>query len=124
MIALAGFPCGIALLIFARHPSLAGSVHEVLRTEDVHAEKELRILNGTVHMALCREVDDIVDIVLSKELVDELTVANVAFDEEAPLVINIILDRTKIACISERVEDDDLDILIRILFMQEILNEV
>lgn len=94
---LPGLPCRITLFVFACHPSAAGGVEQVLCTEDVHAEEELRVLDGTVYMALCGKVDDIVNVVLSKELVSKLAVADVSLYKEATLVVNVILNGTEVA---------------------------
>ena len=92
MEALAGLPGWESLFVLARHPCAACGVEQVLRAEDVDGEEELRVLDGTVHMTLRSEVDHIVDVVLRKEFVCQFAVSDVAFDEEATLVVDVVLD--------------------------------
>ena len=75
-------------------------------------------------MALSGEVHHKVDVVVGKQALGELPVADVTFHEDAPLVVDVVLDRAEIAGIGERVEHDQPDILIFVLFVKQVLDEV
>lgn len=75
-------------------------------------------------MAFGCEVYNIVDIVLCKQLVGQLTVADVAFHEKATLVVDIILNGSQIAGIGECIKNDDLDVSIFVFLVQKVLDEV
>ena len=59
MEAYAGHPHRIAGLVFARHPRFPRGIEQVLRPENICHEKQLRIFDASVHMALGREIDDV-----------------------------------------------------------------
>ena len=69
-------------------------------------------------MALGRKVDNIVYVVLGKEAVDQLPVADVAFHEDATLAVDVLLDGSQVAGVGQRVENNHPDVLIPILFVQ------
>ena len=55
----------------------AAGVHEHGRADDVRLQKQRRVGDRAIHMALGREVDDHVGALLGKEGIDRLTVADV-----------------------------------------------
>ena len=124
VVTLAGLPRGIALRVLARDPRLARRVHEVLRAQDVYAQEELRVFYRTVHVALSREVDHEVDVVVSEEAVHELAVAYVALHEEATLVVDVVLDGAQVAGVSQGVDNDDLNVVVDVFLVQQVLDEV
>ena len=124
MVTFPGLPGGVALSVLSCHPRTACSIHEVLCSEDVHRQEELRIFNRTVNMALCSEIDKIVDVVFCKQTVNEFTVTDVSLHEEAPLIVNIVFDGSEVACIGEGIEDDYLDVVIQIFLMKQVLDVV
>ena len=75
-------------------------------------------------MALGREVDKIVDVVLGKEVVEQFSVANIAFHEDATLTVDVLFDGSQIARVGQRVEDNHFNILVSILYVQQILDEI
>ena len=124
MVTFPGLPGGVALSVLSCHPRTACSIHEVLCSEDVHRQEELRIFNRTINMALCGEIDKIVDVVFRKQTVNEFTVTDVSLHEEAPLIVNIVFDGSEVACIGEGIEDDYLDVVIQIFLMKQVLDVV
>ena len=117
MEALTRAPLRVTLAVAPGDPGLAGSVQEVLSTQDVDAQEELWVLDGAVHMALGREVDHIVYVVVAEQAVGQLAVAYVALDKEAAAVVYIVLDGAQVARVGEGIEHDDLDVVIDILLV-------
>ena len=106
MEALARAPLWVTLAVAPGDPGLAGSVKQVLSTQDVHTQEELRILDRAVYMTLGSEVHHVVDVVLRKQFISQLAVADISLDKEATLVVDVVLDGTKVSGIGQCVEDD------------------
>ena len=60
---------------------LAAGIHHHCGTLDVSIQEYLRILNGAVYMALCREVHHDIRVLLLKELVNGFAIADVDLAE-------------------------------------------
>ena len=60
---------------------LAAGVHHHCGTLDVGVQEDLRVLDGAVYVALCREVHHDVRVLLLKELVDGFAIADVDLAE-------------------------------------------
>ena len=87
-------PSRIAFLILACHPSLASGIQQILCSQNVRLQEELRILNAAIHMALRRKVDHIVKLILLKQLICQSTITNIALHKVATLSINVSGDGT------------------------------
>ena len=121
MEANAGLPSGIALLIFSRHPRAASTIEQILRAENIGLKKELRILNRAIHMALCGKVYHHIKAIFRKELIHQLTVADVATHKFAPVMVDVLSNCAEIACIGQQVKNNHANILI---FFENILQIV
>ena len=97
----AGAPCRVTRRIASGGPRLSGGVEQVLCTEDVGYEEELRVFDATIHVALGGEVDDAVDGVLLKEAFHKRAIADIAFDEMATHSVDVAFDRVHVAGIGE-----------------------
>jgi len=75
-------------------------------------------------MTLGCEIDHIVNVVLCKELVNQLPVTDVTFDKEAAFIVDVVLDGTEITSVSQGIKNDDLDVVVHILFVEQILDKV
>ena len=124
MVAFAGLPCGVSLRVLARDPSPSGSVEEVLRAEDVHAQEELRVFDGAVYMALGGKVHHIVDVVPGKEAVGQFAVAYVPLHEQAAAVVDVVLDGAEIAGVGECIENDHLDVFVPVFLVKQVFDVV
>ena len=60
---------------------LAAGIHHHCGTLDVGIQEDLRILDGAVYMALCCEIYHDIRVLLFKELIDGLAVADVDLAE-------------------------------------------
>jgi len=78
-------------------------------------------LDGVVHMALGREVDDATDVVLSEQALDELLVADIALHEGVVGHTFTLSYVGEVAGVGELIEVDDM--IFRILFA-EVRNKV
>ena len=58
-------------------PGFLSALQQVHGAHDVALDKDLRVLDGAVHMALSGKVDDIIEIVLCKQALHQLLVADV-----------------------------------------------
>ena len=75
---LALFP-GLGLGVI---PGLLGALQQVHRAHDVALDKDLRVLDGAVHVALGGKVDDVIEIVLCEQALDQLLIADIALHED------------------------------------------
>src|SRR5699024_4349298 len=64
-------------LVIPFYAVLAAGVHHHLRTDDIGLQEDARILDGTVHVALCRKVYNDIRFFLLKEVKDSLSVTDV-----------------------------------------------
>ena len=75
-------------------------------------------------MAFSSKVDNIVDVIFSKQLVSEFSVSDITFYEEATLIVDIILNRSQVSGISQCIKNDNFDIFIFIFFVVMLLDIV
>ena len=97
--------------ILAGAPRLAGAIEHVLCAQDIGLEKQARVGDAAVHMALGREVDDIVHVVVTQDVLHQFAVTHIASDEGDIGAFYLLLDGSQVAGISQGVEDDDLDVV-------------
>ena len=63
-------------------------------------------------MALCSEVDHIVEVVLCEESSDKFFVADVALNKDVPWIAFTVFQVFKISCIGECVKVDEQNIIV------------
>ena len=85
----------------------AGRFQQIEGANDIGLDEIFRAVDGTIHMAFGREIDDGAWFVLHQELVQQRLVANIALHKDVPLVVFQRGQRFKIACIGQFVEIDD-----------------
>ena len=102
-------------------PGFLGTLQQVHGAHDVALDKDLGVLDGTVHMALSGKVDDIIEIVLCKQAFHQLLVADVALHEHMAGVALHVLQVLQIAGIGQLIQVDQADILV---FFQHIVDKV
>ena len=102
-------------------PSLLGALQQVDGAHHVALDEDLGVLDGAVNMALGGEVDDIVEIVLCKQALDQLLVADVALHKDVAGVALNVLQVLKVAGIGQLVEVDQQNF--RVL-LEHIMHEV
>ena len=90
----------------ALDPGRARRVEERLRPEDVRAEEPRRVDHGERVVRLGGEVDDGVDVVLPQRRLGEVAVADVALDEDDPLLDG--RQALAVPRVREQVVDDDV----------------
>ena len=94
-------------LMIALDSILAAGIHQHLGSHDIGLEENSRILNGTVHMGLCCEIDNNVRMLLLKQLLHSGSVCNICLDKPEIRVLHSCLQRGEVACIGELVQADD-----------------
>ena len=94
-------------LMIAADAVFAAGVHQRLGAEDVGLQKDARIFNGAVDMALCGKIDDIVELLRLKEGKHKLSVADVSVHELEIGFIHDGRERLQIARVSERIQADE-----------------
>jgi len=87
-------------------------------------QEQLRVFNRTVYMTFGCKIHHIVDIVLCKQFVCKFPIANITLNKDTAFVVNIILDGAEISGICKRIKHDYLNVFVRILFVEEILDKV
>ena len=99
----------LAFVLFGQgFPVELGSLEKRKSSHDIRLGKRKRILDGTVHVAFCSQMNDTVDMFVLHELVERIEVANVHLHE---LVVRLVLDVfqvRKVARISQLVKIDNL----------------
>ena len=89
-------------------PIKLGGLEEGERSHDVRTSECEGVLYGAVHVALCCEVDDAVDLLVLHQFVEGIEVADVHLHElVVGLVLNVFQVR-EVACVGQLVEVDDL----------------
>ena len=85
-------------------PGGLGRLEQTVRADDIGRHKGVRASDGSVDMAFRREMNDRVDIMIGHQLGNEVGIANVADDQ---FDVGHIGNVGRIACIGQRIEDDD-----------------
>ena len=101
-------------LVIAGDAVLAAGVHQRGRADDVGLEEDARVLDGAVHVALRREVDDDVGMLLFKELVYALAVADVQLHKAEVRVVHHGGEGREVARVGQLVQADDPIVRIRV----------
>ena len=99
--------------MIALYARFSRGIHESRSTHDVRSEEHFGVLYRAVNMALRREVDDYIELLILEQLVNKLAVCDIAFYELEMLVFHRLVEGLEIAGISQKVEADD--IIIRML---------
>ena len=94
-------------LMIAPDAVLAAGIHQNGRADDVGLKEDTRVLDGAVDMALRREVDDDVGLLLLEEFTDRLAVADVRLHEAEVGVVHHAPERGQIARIGELIQTHD-----------------
>ena len=102
-------------------PCLLGALQQVDGAHHVALHKDLRILDGAVHMALGGKVDDVVEIVLCKQALHQLLVADIALHEHMAGVALHVLQVFQIARIGQLIQIDQQDLRV---FFEHIVHKV
>ena len=96
-------------------PCRLGTVEHDCRTKHIGLYEHLRIPDASVYMALCRKVDNSVNIILREDLCNCLFVCNVCLYECIVVSIFNILKILKVSGIGQCIHIDDSDLIV-ILF--------
>ena len=94
-------------------PVLPAGIHHHRRAQNISLQEDARILNGAVHMALRREVDHDVRMLLLEQLIHRLPVADVRLHKAEIRVVHDALQGAQVSGIGQLVQTDDP--IIRIL---------
>ncbi len=121
MIAHTLSPSRITLFVFTHHPCTTCTVQQVLCSEDIRNQEQLRIFDAAVHMTFGSKIHYIVKAVLSKKTVYDITVTNISLDKETAFVVNVFGNRSQVTCIRQSVQYHDFDIAV---FGQDVLDVI
>ena len=91
-------------------PGFLCALQQVHGAHDIALDKDLGVLDGTVHMALSGKVDDIIEVVLCKQALHQLLVADVALHEHMAGVALHILQVLQIARVGQLIQVDQQDL--------------
>ena len=83
-----------------------------------NSKEDLRILDGTIDMAFCRKVDDVVEMFFFEKRIDEISVANIAFHELEVLLVHDGRQRFHVTGISKRIQTKEF--IIRIFLRHDV----
>ena len=98
------FPIGVGHDVIELLPVELGCLKEGEGSHHIGAGEGERVLDGTVHMRLSRQVDDSVHLLLLHELVEGLEVADVHSDEPVIRLVLNVLEVLEVAGIGQLVE--------------------
>ena len=102
-------------------PCLLGALQQVDGAHHVALHKDLGVLDGAVHMALGGKVDDVVKIVLCKQALHQLLVADIALHEHMAGVALHVLQVFQIARVGQLIQIDQQDLRV---FFEHIVHKV
>ena len=102
-------------------PCLLGALQQVDSAHHVALHKDLGVLDGAVHMALGGKVDDVVEIVLCKQALHQLLIADVALHEHMAGVALHVLQVFQIARVGQLIQIDQQDLRV---FFEHIVHKV
>ena len=111
------FECSVRKL-----PSLFSCVEHSSRSENISLNEDLGIYNRSVNVAFCREMNDSVYVILFKDLIDGVSVANICFDKSIIVAILYILKILKISRICKCINIYNTNIIT--IFFEHIVNIV
>ena len=100
---------------------MPAGVHQYLRSQDIRAEKNLRILDGAVNVAFSGKIDNNIRFFLFKKLKDSFAVANVGFLKTESRIPHNRLQRGEIAGIGQLVKTHDA--IVR-MFLQHVKDKI
>ena len=108
----------LALVLFRqRFPVKLRGLEQAERAHHVRLREGERVLDGAVHMAFCRQVNDAVDQFVLHELVERIEVADVHLHELVVRLALDVLEVREVARVGELVEVDNL--VIRVLVHEQ-----
>ena len=114
-------PGRITFLVFSSYPRTAGSIQQVLGSQNIGLQEKLGILDAPVYMTFGGEVDNVVESVVGKQPVGQVVVADIASDKDTPFVVDIIGNGTQISCVGQCIQDHYPDIVV---FRQHVFQKV
>lgn len=88
-------------------PVLAGGLQQAEGTHHIGAGEGKRVFDGAIHVALCGQVDDAIDIVLLHDGAHAVEVADIGLHEGVVRLVLDILQVGEVAGVGERIEIDD-----------------
>ena len=91
-------------------PGFLGALQQVDGTHHVALDENFRVLDGAVNMALSGKVDDVIEIVLCKQALDQLLVADVALHKDMAGVALNVLQVLEVAGVGQLVKVDQQDL--------------
>ena len=98
---------------------LPAGIHQHSCAQNVGTQKDFRILNGAIHMALCRKIHNNARFLLFKECVYRITVADIRLYKAKVRLIHQRLQRRKIARIGQLVQTNQPVIRVLLCHMEQ-----
>lgn len=82
-------------------------IHQDRRANDIRLKKDRGVFNGSVYMALRREIYDCIWLLFFKKVVDSIAVTNIQLNKVEVWPIYYIFQCRKVSRISQFVQTDD-----------------
>ena len=99
----------LALVLFGEaFPVELRGLQQAQSSHDVRLRKRERVLDGAVHVAFCRQVNDAINMFVLHELVERVKVADVHLHELVVRLVLDILEVREVARIGKLIEVDNL----------------
>ena len=83
---------------------LPAGVHKNRCADDIGLEEDAGILDRTVHMTFCCEVDDDIWLLLFEKLIDALAVTDIQFDKAEIWLVHDALQRGQVPCVGQFIQ--------------------
>ena len=80
-------------------------------SQDVGSDEGLGILDASVYMRLCCEVNYTVDVIFIKDLLDGILIGDISSDKSVITLTLKVLEILKVSCISKNVYVDDTNVI-------------
>ena len=99
----------LALVLFGQgFPVELRGLQQAQSTHDVRLREGERVLDGAVHVAFCRQVDDTVNLFVLHELVERVEVADVHLHELVVRLVFDVFEVCKVTGVCQLVKIDNL----------------
>ena len=105
-----------------KFPCRFGCIQHDQSTKYVCLDKNFRVTDTSVYMALCCKMNDTINIILIKDLHDSFAVADISLNESVVLSVLNVLEVLKVSCIRQLVYIDDTDLVV--VFLKHVMNVV
>ncbi len=106
---------------FLNHPIAPGSLQQGVGADHICLDERRRIEDGAIDMQLGGKMNDGIDLIQAKKVVDQAFIANISVDKVMPLMIGDALQVQQAAGVGKSVQVDDC---YRTIGLKQVVDEI